>query len=176
MARYRSGLPAAWCLAVAVAATAHADPAFPDLDSFRLVDKGPYLAHGRGTFSVIFYTPDGLTCSFGEPVDSDPGTDQNLSCWGNIAPGTPLVPERGNQCLLGRVDDARGLIYHLQPQSLYGSCDQPQTGPQVLPAGNKISWGNITCAVGAGSVTACLDTRLGQRHGFVLQPSGSTAF
>jgi hypothetical protein len=38
-----------------------------------------------------------------------------------------------------------------------------------------VSYGNVTCAVGADQLVACQDTSLGH-HGFVLSPSGSTAF
>lgn len=44
-----------------------------------------------------------------------------------------------------------------------------------LGAGQKLSYLNVTCAVGADSLVACLDTTSGS-HGFVLQRSGSSAF
>jgi hypothetical protein len=45
----------------------------------------------------------------------------------------------------------------------------------VLNAGQKISYQNVTCAVGGDGLLACLDTNLGP-HGFVLKPPSSFAF
>jgi hypothetical protein len=45
----------------------------------------------------------------------------------------------------------------------------------MLGAGQKVSYNNVTCAVGANKLVACLDTTSGE-HGFVLQPSCSFAF
>ena len=50
-----------------------------------------------------------------------------------------------------------------------------RTSLEALAAGQKLSYLNVTCAVGADNLIACLDTTSGD-HGFVLQPSGSWAF
>jgi hypothetical protein len=167
---------AAVCIGIAACGTAAADPTFPDLNSFSAVDPGPYQAHGRGTTSLLFDTPDGLSCSFGSARDmADPDADQHLSCTGKFPARPSPAPPRNDQCALERIDDANGLIYHFSSSYTWGPCD---AWPNVRPLGaaQKLSSGSITCAVGAGDLTACLDTRAGQRHGFVLQPSGSVGF
>ncbi|MDT5148253.1 MAG: hypothetical protein QOC58_2898, partial [Mycobacterium sp.] len=49
------------------------------------------------------------------------------------------------------------------------------SGGKALSAGQKVSYLNVTCAVGADDLVACLDSTSGE-HGFVLQRSGSWAF
>jgi len=46
---------------------------------------------------------------------------------------------------------------------------------KALAVGQKLSYLNVTCAVGADNLIACLDTTSGD-HGFVLQSVGSWAF
>ena len=167
---------AAACIGIATCGTAAADPTFPDLNSFSAVDPGPYQVYGRGTTSLVFDTPDGLSCGFGSARDmDDPDGDQHLSCTGKFPARPSPAPPQNGQCALELINDAHGLIYHFSSSYLWAPCD---AGPSVRPlgVGQKISSGNITCAVGAGDLTACLDTRAGQRHGFVLQPSGSVGF
>jgi hypothetical protein len=180
MARYEkflSATAAAWCAATTLCATAHADPDFPDLNNFSPVDIAPYQASQRGTPYISFSTPDGLSCSFAAYSDkNDPNIDQGLSCTGNLQPGSTL-PKDHNWCMAGRVaTEQSGLIYHLKSAAVGIQCGDSGQGRRLLEVGSKISLGNITCAVGAGDLTACLDTRVGQRHGFVVQPAGSTAF
>jgi hypothetical protein len=61
----------------------------------------------------------------------------------------------------------------------YGGCGgNPAAlpyGGKALAAGQKLSYLNVTCAVGADKLIACLDTTSGD-HGFVLQSVGSWAF
>jgi hypothetical protein len=74
--------------------------------------------------------------------------------------------------------DFKGPNYQLSRMS-YAGCDG---NPAPLPAGGKplgtgqkLTYLNVTCAVGADNLVACLDTTSGD-HGFVVQRSGSWAF
>jgi hypothetical protein len=57
----------------------------------------------------------------------------------------------------------------------YGNAPALPTGAKLLAAGQKLTYLNVTCAVGADNLLACLDTTSGD-HGFVVQRSGSWAF
>jgi hypothetical protein len=166
-----TGLFAA-CGATSVA-VARAEPAFPDFDNFTAVSPAAYDhtsgPRARNEPYLEFVTPDGLRCRFNTAAGvHDETTNQDLDCEGPI-PG--LTPEPQANCGdYSGVGSRGGLVY-----SFRRICDHSATGT-LLPAGSKISAGNITCVVGSGSLTACQDSRLGQRHGFVLQSSGSAAF
>ena len=85
-------------------------------------------------------------------------------------------PKPGD-CVEGSVN-FKGPGYELSRMS-YGGCGgNPATlphGGKALAAGQKLSYLNVTCAVGADNLIACLDTTSGD-HGFVLQSVGSWAF
>ncbi|WP_255791709.1 hypothetical protein [Mycobacteroides abscessus] len=53
--------------------------------------------------------------------------------------------------------------------------DFPYWSGRLLDRGEKLSYGNITCAVGDDNLVACHDTG-GGHHGFVIQASGSSTF
>ncbi|BBZ12529.1 hypothetical protein MBRA_27240 [Mycobacterium branderi] len=53
-----------------------------------------------------------------------------------------------------------------------GAC--PPFNAAALNAGQKIETGDVTCAVGANQLLACIDPS--RDKGFVLQPSGSWVF
>jgi hypothetical protein len=80
-------------------------------------------------------------------------------------------------CVVGAVN-FKGPGYDLSRMT-YGGCDgNPPalpSGGKSLGVGQKLSYLNVTCAVGADNLVACLDTTSGD-HGFVLQRSGSWAF
>ena len=46
---------------------------------------------------------------------------------------------------------------------------------RLMGSGQKVSFLNVTCAVGDDRLVACLETFNGE-HGFVLRPSGSVFF
>jgi len=74
--------------------------------------------------------------------------------------------------------DFKGPGYELSRMS-YSGCDgnpaSAPSGSKALNAGQKLSYLNVTCAVGNDNLVACLDATSGD-HGFVLQRSGSWAF
>lgn len=150
--------------------TAAADPGFPDLDAFTVVPTAPYeyRAPTTGFTTIEFSTPDGVNCRF-NVTRRDETSTQELSCRGRFPDDASA--QSNDYC--ADVGSGSSFVYRIHHQP-----NECVTSPRgvLLPAGSKISAGDITCAVGAGSLTACLDTRAGQRHGFVLQPSGSTAF
>lgn len=181
-----------WARAVAGAATASvallalgcpaapADPDFPDLGRFMAVDTGPFeTASTDGKWVKIdFSTPDGMTCHFdGAASMKDETTSQELNCSGQLPDVTYRTTPQMN-CQRTDVRARGGLVYYIdEPEAYY----EPEgvdclRQVRVLSPGQKLSSGNITCVVGEGALTACLDARAGQRHGFVLQPSGSRAF
>lgn len=158
-------------------------PGFPNLDSFTSVPTGGYVTNsGPGTSTRIsFSAPYPLVCDFyGGPAPA-PQPSQDIKCSGDM-PGMNDVPipgghPRPGDCVVGSVS-YKGPGYQLSRMS-YGGCDGnppklPSDG-KLLGAGQKLSYLNVTCAVGADDLVACLDTTSGD-HGFVLQRSGSWAF
>lgn len=179
------------CLALAATAIggpapradAEPPPGFPNLDGFTSVSADGYVATtGPGTAPRIsFSTPYSVVCDFyGGPAPA-PQPSQDIKCKGDM-PGMDDVAVPGGRprpgdCLVGSAD-FKGPGYQLSRMS-YAGCDgNPAAlppGGKVLGAGQKLTYLNVTCAVGTDNLVACLDTTSGN-HGFVLQRSGSWAF
>ncbi len=165
-------------------AAAQPPPGFPRLDDFTAVPVDGYRAASAGATSprISFSAPYTLVCNFyGGPAPA-PHPSQDIKCSGDM-PGMDDVPfpggghPRPGDCVMGAVN-FKGPGYELTRMS-YSGCDGnpvalPSTG-KLLGVGQKLSYLNVTCVVGADNLVACLDTTSGD-HGFVLQRSGSWAF
>ena len=165
-------------------AGAQPPPGFPNLDSFSSVPADGYATTSRqgGAPRISFSATPTLVCDFYGGAAPAPQPSQDIKCSGDM-PGMDDVPFPGGgrpkpgDCVVGAVN-FKGPGYELSRMS-YGGCDG---SPPALPSGGK-SWGggqklsylNVTCAVGADGLVACLDTTSGD-HGFVLQRFGSWAF
>jgi hypothetical protein len=144
-------------------------PGFPDLGAFAAVpvegfieppEKGPPFAY--------FSTPYNVQCWFEAGEEIPAWSGQDISCYGEL-------PGLGNgSCVVGKAGGEG-----VGPEYSLSKTDQPCGAAfnhgKRLEAGQKVNFRNATCAVGADHLIACLDTTKGQ-HGFVLKPSGSTAF
>lgn len=169
--RWASTITTAVILAgAAVAPLASAQPpGFPDLSGFTDV-TADFAGNQRGE-TVVGFSPDGLiNCGF----DS-----QRVTCAGPM-PGLQGMPiangnTQGNcdegSATAGVPAGGGGQIRH---NKFNGQCPD-ESDVKILKPGQKVSYGNITCGVAPGGVTACIDTFSGE-HGFVLQPSGSWSF
>jgi hypothetical protein len=165
-------------------AAAQPPPGFPNLDSFTAVPVDGYVTTFRpGTSPRInFSAPYNMVCDFYGGTAPPPQPSQDIKCNGDM-PGMDDVPfpggghTRPGDCVVGVVN-FKGPGYELSRMS-YGGCEgSPATSPsgaKLLGVGQKLSYLNVTCAVGANNLVACLDTTSGD-HGFVLQRSGSWAF
>lgn len=158
---------------------AQAQPAgFPNFDDFATVPVDNYIStgpKGPGRW-VNFSTPYNVACQF-DAIDPPAGTSQAIMCDGDM-PGLANAPLGSGApvpdgCVIGTVrsQGAAGLRLNREP----ATCGRQFSNGAFLGVGQKLSYGNVTCAVGNDQLVACLDTSLGQ-HGFVLSPSGSTAF
>lgn len=146
-------------------------PGFPNLDSFAPVPVEDYFVINYrgvpGSRSMSFDTPYNLHCVMDA---SEPKTlsSTGIRCTGDLPDTEP------GDCVIGSLNGAG-------PSGSYGltrtpgNCSPFIAGEKQLSIGQKITYKNVTCAVGAGQLTACLDTHSG-RHGFVLKPSGSEVF
>jgi hypothetical protein len=159
---------------------AAAPPNFPDLSGFQPVDADAYRAeHGYATEGVRFSTPDGVHCSLSHNVR---GSESVASCRGDL-PGaggatgvlaTSYVPTVWQQVDLSQPE----MYLEMEDHGLRDVPVDPASF-QVLSAGSKITFANITCAVGDAPLTACIITSASPGlvdHGFVLQPGGSSTF
>ncbi|MDD4867140.1 MAG: hypothetical protein PHQ28_08505 [Mycobacterium sp.] len=182
-------LVAATAMAVSIAAAApraaaQPPPGFPNLDQFSAVPADGYLTTAGAGMSprISFSTPHNVVCDFYGGPPPAPQPSQDIKCDGDM-PGMNdvLFPGGGRprpgDCVVGTVN-FKGPGYALSRMS-YGGCDGNPTAPpyrgKLLAAGQKLSYLNVTCAVAADNLVACLDTTSGD-HGFVLQRSGSWAF
>ena len=168
----------------AARADAQPPPGFPNLDSFAAVPADGYVTtSGPGSSPRISFSPTStLVCNFYGGPGPVPQPSQDIKCNGDM-PGMDDVPFPGGghtkpgDCVVGAVN-FKGPGYELSRMS-YGGCDRSPpplpSGGKSLGAGQKLSYLNVTCAVGADHLVACLDTTSGD-HGFVLQRSGSWAF
>jgi hypothetical protein len=166
-------------------AIAHADD-FPNLDSFTAVPPDTFFVTNENSTvrSIQFSTPDGIGCMFRASEVITPSSRQRLSCDGPI-PGMPagtpsaatvpglggLVPGIG--CPMGTAAQKGDGPFELSKGTW--SCSTKPDAPE-LGVGQKLTYGNVTCVVGAGNLTACQVTKDDQTHGFVLQPLGSRGF
>jgi hypothetical protein len=159
-------------------------PGFPNLDGFTSVPVDGYVTTSpQGAFPRISFsaTPT-LVCDFYGGTAPPPQPSQDIKCSGDM-PGMDDVPissgghAKPGDCVVGAVN-FKGPGYELSRMS-YGGCDGSApplpSGGKSLGAGQKLSYLNVTCAVGADNLLACLDSTSGD-HGFVLQRSGSWAF
>lgn len=176
-------------LAAAAAAAAPASqpaaqppPGFPNLDGFTSVPADGYLTAASPGSSprVAFSTPSNLVCDFYGGTAPPPPPSQDIKCNGDM-PGLDDVPIAGGahprpgDCVVGAVT-FNGPGYQLSRMSHSGCDGNPAAASgKLLAVGQKVSYLNVTCAVGADDLLACLDTTSGD-HGFVLRRSGSWAF
>ena len=165
-------------------AGAQPPPGFPNLDSFSSVPADGYATTSRqgGAPRISFSATPTLVCDFYGGAAPAPQPSQDIKCSGDM-PGMDDVPFPGGgrpkpgDCVVGAVN-FKGPGYELSRMS-YGGCDGSPpalpSGGKSLGGGQKLSYLNVTCAVGADGLVACLDTTSGD-HGFVLQRFGSWAF
>lgn len=159
-------------------------PGFPTLDGFTAVPADGYATTLRPGSAprISFSATPTLVCDFYGGTAPPPQPSQDIKCDGDM-PGMDDVPFPGGgrtkpgDCVVGTVN-FKGPGYALSRMS-YAGCDgNPPAlpfGGKSLGAGQKLTYLNVTCAVGADNLVACLDTTSGD-HGFVLQRSGSWAF
>jgi hypothetical protein len=165
-------------------AVAQPPPRFPNLDAFTAVPADGYIttALPGNAPRINFSAPNSVMCDFyGGPAPA-PQPSQDIKCNGEL-PGMDDIPFPGGghpkpgDCVEGSVN-FKGPGYELSRMS-YGGCGGnpaalPHAG-KALAVGQKLSYLNVTCAVGADNLIACLDATSGD-HGFVLQSVGSWAF
>jgi hypothetical protein len=150
-----------------LAPRAAAQPAdFPDLNSFSPVSAEQYFVtppKENAAPTLDFSTPYNITCSFTRGNHYP----QYLRCDGRMA-------DSSDPCAFGE-------IYWEPSKSSYDrdwqgtNCGNPFSYSKLLSAGQKVSFLDVTCAVGDNRLVACLNT-FGGQHGFVLRPSGSEFF
>ena len=185
--RALGGLTLAAASAIAAPAPqagAQPPPGFPNLDGFTAVPMDGYATTPRqgGAPRISFSATPTLVCDFYGGTAPPPQPSQDIKCTGDM-PGLDDVPFPGGgrtkpgDCVVGSVN-FKGPGYELSRMS-YGGCDGSApplpSGGKSLGVGQKVSYLNVTCAVGADNLVACLDSTSGD-HGFVLQRSGSWAF
>jgi hypothetical protein len=154
---------AKWFIAMALGLTACSSaskapappPNFPDLATFTAVDPNdPKLT------STSFVSPDQVSCVL------DFGPQKSVVCSGDLR-GLPDSVSGTGCTSVRRTGDAP---YAFERSG--SECASDTAMP--LAAGMKFVGKNGTCAVGKGGLVACIDAD--DKHGFVLQPSGSWAF
>ncbi|MEE6176404.1 hypothetical protein [Mycobacterium sp. 050134] len=182
--RLLAGLMLAAGLMPVPRAAAQPPPGFPSLDGFTAVPADGYVTTPPqgGSPRVSFSASPSLVCDFYGGSAPAPQPSQDIRCTGDM-PGMDDVPISGGararpgDCMVGAVN-FKGPGYQLSRMS-FGGCDgNPATlpsGGKPLVTGQKVSYLNVTCAVGADGLVACLDATSGE-HGFVLQRAGSWAF
>ncbi|MEB3071463.1 hypothetical protein [[Mycobacterium] vasticus] len=150
-------------------------PGFPDLNTFSVAAVDDYFVTtphvGPDSRTVKFSTPFNMNCSIDAQDPKPANAPTGVRCTGDL-------PDSGHyqfgKCVVGVVSDI-GLYgaYRVAPR--FSNCPPFTAAGKQLDIGQKLTYGNITCAVGADQLTACLDTTSGQ-HGFVLKPSGNEEF
>ena len=134
-------------------------PGFPDLSSFTEETSPDFTASG-----FAFDTSQQISCVL------DFGPHNITVCSGNIR-GVPDSVQ-GSGCVAVRKPD---------PATTEASYVFDRSGPKCVTSrrptiepGKKLTADNGTCAAGDDGLVACIDAD--NRHGFVLQPSGSWTF
>jgi hypothetical protein len=151
-------------------------PGFPNLDGFAAVPVDSYIATGpKGPKRFVsFSTPYNIQCSFTATTDPVPaGSTQGVICTGEI-PGLASGATPTESCAIGKVGEAGASGFRTERELTNCPIGTFNEGAQ-LGAGQKLTYQNVTCAVGTDVFVACLDASLGQ-HGFALKPSGNVTF
>ncbi|MDH6247163.1 hypothetical protein M2432_004826 [Mycobacterium sp. OTB74] len=172
---------AAALIALVLLPVAQAAPAnFPDLSRYQPVNPDDYTAdHGYATEGVRFSTPDGLHCSLSHNVR---GSESVARCRGEL-PGvggaTGVLATTYMPTVWQQVDLSKPEMYLDMGDN--GFIDMPVDGASFrpLPAGSRITYHNVTCAVDNAQMTACVIDSAGPSlvdHGFLLTPGGSSTF
>lgn len=158
--------PARWLVAAALGLAACSSapnvappPAnFPDLSAFTPVDPND----PKRTWSA-FQSPDQIGCVV------DFGPQKAIVCSGNLR-GLPSSVTGSGCPTVRKKDDSPDAPYVFER---FGpECASDRT--MHVAVGRKFVGQNGTCAIGEGGLVACIDAD--NKHGFVLQPSGSWAF
>jgi hypothetical protein len=147
-------------VACSTAPKALAPPAnFPDLSAFTEETSANFTQSGTG-----FTAPNEVSCVL------DFGPHEITVCNGSV-PGVPdSVP--GSGCVLvHKADPATSNAPYVFQRS---GADCASSRRPHITAGRKLTTKNSTCAIGDGGLIACIDAD--NKHGFVLQSSGSWAF
>lgn len=111
-------------------------PPMPDLSGYTEVAPDAFVSGGE----AYFQTPDGLLCAIRPNVGS-------AGCDGRL----PATLAGANEIVLAADVHARGLRATSNPRFV-----KPLgTAAPVLREGQKITFADFECAVGAGSVTSC---------------------
>ena len=142
-------------------------PGFPDVNAFSPVDPSSHTVGNPRSTTIGFVAPGGVGCSW--RYSTDPNEHAAVLCEGNI-PGIRASASDGGSTGCAQARPAGG-PYVLASSG--GACPPFSQFPP-LNVGQSLSATNVTCVVGAGNLTACIDSS--GNHGFVLQPSGSSAF
>jgi hypothetical protein len=134
-------------------------PGFPDMNSFTSADPSDYTLGG-----AAFMTPQQVSCV----LDAEPSS--MIVCSGNIR-GLPSSLTGTGCPRVSKPDGAASDTAYALVRT-----DHPCASSRFVPigAGQKLTAGNGTCAVGDNGLVACIDND--NKHGFVLQPSGSWTF
>jgi len=152
-------------LAVALSAcsprstTAQPPPGFPDVRDYAAVS-----ADVPESTLPSFRTPEQISCVV------DFGDRSSIVCSGNLRG----LPESlgGNGCpSVRKADTSAGDAPYVFERD---GPDCASSRAMPLSAGQKVVGKNGTCVIGDNKMIACIDA--GNRHGFVLQPSGSWTF
>ena len=136
-------------------------PNFPDLGAFTAVDPGDYDDLG----ATKFLSPnEEVNCLL------DRGPHESVICLG--FPGVPTSIAGSGCPTVRKADESGGDVPYAITRSGSGCVTARSVKP--MSAGRKLVGKNATCVVGKDQLVACIDAD--NRHGFVLQPSGSWAF
>lgn len=158
-----------WVAAMVFALTAcsqHSEPPspppnFPDLGAFAAVDPGDYDDLG----ATKFLSPnEEVNCLL------DRGAHESVICQG--FPGVPNSVTGTGCPTVRKADESGGDVPYAITRSGSGCVTARSVRP--MNAGRKLVGKNATCVVGKDQLVACIDAD--NRHGFVLQPSGSWVF
>jgi hypothetical protein len=163
-------------LTVSAPTAAAPPPGFPDLDTFASISVDAYIVTGpKGPKRfVAFSTPYNIECSFIATNDPVPaGATQGINCDGEI-PGVASGPTPTESCATGKVGDWGASGFRIERELINCPIGTFSSGV-LLTAGHKVTYQNVTCAVGDNGLIACLDTSLGH-HGFALRPAGNVTF
>lgn len=142
-------------------------PGFPDLSGFAPVPVENYTdpPGSKGLRYARFSTPFNIACWFAAADPVPVWHSQDINCLGDMPDANP--------CMVAKASPGSGPAYVINKTG--DTCGAPHTNGVPLNVGQKVSYRDATCAVGADHLVACLDTSHGE-HGFVLKPSGSFAF
>lgn len=147
-------------------------PGFPNLDGFVPVPADNYIRTGpKGPGRFVEFSPPTTSSAASPPPSTRSQQDRPRAFTAKAKYRRRIRSHTRRVLATGTVGDWGAAEFRIDKE-LSGCPMGAYNSGALLGAGQKLSYQNVTCAVCADGLVACVDNSIGQ-HGFALKPSGN---